>query len=72
MQLATFDSTLRAKKSWFFLDDEVVCLGADINSTDGNPIHTTVENRRLSTTGNESLTIDGTPASTSPGGENPR
>lgn len=37
------------KKSWFFFDDEIVCLGADINSIDTeNPIHTTVNQTLLS------------------------
>ena len=31
-----------AKKSWFFFDQEVVCLGAGINSTNDLEIHTTV------------------------------
>ena len=31
-----------AKKSWFFFDKEVVCMGADIQSTNTNPIYTTV------------------------------
>jgi len=31
-----------AKKAWFFFDDEVVCLGADINSFAKEPIATTV------------------------------
>lgn len=31
-----------AKKAWFFFDDEVVCLGADINSFAKEPVVTTV------------------------------
>ena len=31
-----------AKKSWYFFDDEVVCLGAGIQSTSTYPVHTTV------------------------------
>lgn len=30
------------KKAWFFFDDEIVCLGADINSTGGDNILTTL------------------------------
>lgn len=40
-------STLMAKKSWFFFDDEAVCLGTDINAQDGYEVQTVVENRRL-------------------------
>lgn len=31
-----------AKKAWFFFDNEVVCLGAGINSTSHAPIYTTI------------------------------
>jgi hyaluronate lyase len=47
MQLDAWNVTLTAKKSWFMFDDEVVCLGAGISSTDNRPIETIVENRRL-------------------------
>ncbi|WP_327048592.1 polysaccharide lyase 8 family protein [Microbispora sp. NBC_01189] len=40
------ESTLEAFKSWFFLDDAVVCLGAGITSRDGVPVETVVDNRR--------------------------
>ena len=40
-------STLNAKKSWFMLDNEIVCLGSGINCNDPNAADTTVENRRL-------------------------
>lgn len=43
-------TNLYAKKSWFMLDDEIVCLGAGITSTSaGNQVDTTVENRKLGT-----------------------
>ncbi|MBQ8689317.1 MAG: hypothetical protein IJ515_03025 [Clostridia bacterium] len=38
---------LRAKKSWFCFDDEIICLGAGISSTMDSPVHTTVEHRRI-------------------------
>ncbi|MEU8380453.1 polysaccharide lyase 8 family protein [Streptosporangium sp. NPDC048865] len=41
-----FESTLEAFKSWFFLDDAVVCLGAAITAEDGVPVETVVDNRR--------------------------
>jgi hyaluronate lyase len=61
MELDTQGSTLTARKSWFLFDDEIVCLGAGITSTDaGVPIETTVENRKLSTAGNDAFTVNGT------------
>lgn len=32
----------QAKKSWFFFDNEVVCLGAGISSSNANAVHTTI------------------------------
>lgn len=49
MQLDAIGVTLTAKKSWFMFDDEIVCLGAGITSTDNRTIETVVENRRLLT-----------------------
>ncbi len=40
-------STLNAKKSWFMLDNEIICLGAGISCNEPNAVDTTVENRRL-------------------------
>ncbi|MFC4532058.1 polysaccharide lyase 8 family protein [Sphaerisporangium dianthi] len=40
------ESTMEALKSWFFLDDAVVCLGAGITARDGVPIETVIDNRR--------------------------
>ncbi|MEV6112787.1 polysaccharide lyase 8 family protein [Streptomyces sp. NPDC052109] len=58
--LRGLQSTLVAKKSWFFLDDTVVCLGAGITCTDGTAVETTVENRNLGPTGGAPFTVDGT------------
>ncbi|MGW5461720.1 polysaccharide lyase 8 family protein [Streptomyces sp. NPDC003996] len=58
--LKGLQSTLVAKKSWFFLDDTVVCLGAGISCTDGTTVETTVENRNLGPTGGAPFTVDGT------------
>ncbi|GGL20030.1 lyase [Sphaerisporangium melleum] len=49
------ESTLEAYKSWFFLDDAVVCLGAGITARDGVPVETIVDNRRT----DAGLTVDG-------------
>lgn len=45
MDHLNFDKTLSGKKSWFFLDDGIVCLGAGIAGTGGHGVFTTVENR---------------------------
>ncbi|MFC0438196.1 polysaccharide lyase 8 family protein [Kutzneria buriramensis] len=49
-------STLVAKKSWFCLDDIVVCLGAGITCADGVAVETIIDNRRITT---ETLFVDG-------------
>ncbi|NBV97511.1 MAG: hypothetical protein EBT30_08225, partial [Verrucomicrobia bacterium] len=48
---------LYAKKSWFMLDDEIVCLGAGITCTSGGQVDTTVENRKLGKTGTTKFNI---------------
>lgn len=48
------ESTLEAYKSWFFLDDAVVCLGAGVTCRDGVPVETVVDNRRTGA----SLTVE--------------
>ncbi|MEV4411520.1 polysaccharide lyase family 8 super-sandwich domain-containing protein [Catellatospora sp. NPDC049609] len=54
-------STLQAKKSWFCLDDSIVCLGAGISSADGTAVETIVDNRNLGGgTGIQPLVVDGT------------
>ncbi|GAA4480034.1 polysaccharide lyase 8 family protein [Microbacterium panaciterrae] len=45
MDHLNFDKSLGARKSWFFLDDKVVCLGAAISSASGFDVFTTVDNR---------------------------
>ncbi|MGW2558652.1 polysaccharide lyase 8 family protein [Streptomyces sp. NPDC001514] len=58
--LKGLSSTLVAKKSWFCLDDTIVCLGAGISCTDGAAVETIVDNRNLGAAGNHTLTVDGT------------
>jgi hyaluronate lyase len=53
-------SPLRARKSWFCLDEYVVALGAGITGTSGHPVETVVENRNLHSSGTNGLTVDGT------------
>ncbi|WP_253885324.1 polysaccharide lyase family 8 super-sandwich domain-containing protein [Actinokineospora diospyrosa] len=53
-------STLTGRKSWFFLDDAVVCLGAGITATDGSSVDSVVDNRNLGAAGTHALVVDGT------------
>ncbi|WP_406401241.1 polysaccharide lyase 8 family protein [Streptomyces uncialis] len=53
--LAGLGSTLRARKSWFFLADTVLCLGAGITCADGVPVETVVDNRNLGADGTPRL-----------------
>lgn len=59
--------TLSARKSWFMFDDEVVCLGSDISSTDNLQAETIIENRKLNADGNNALLVNGSAKSTSIG-----
>ena len=36
-----------ARKSWFFVGDEIVCLGAGITASDGVPVESVVDHRNL-------------------------
>ncbi|SDL94769.1 polysaccharide lyase 8 family protein [Bacillus sp. OK048] len=67
MELDAWSSTLTAKKSWFMFDDEVVALGSGINSTDNRTIETTIENRKISDAGKNTLTVNGTAKSSNLG-----
>lgn len=57
------DINTSAYKSWFFFDDEIVCLGSDITSQSNLPINTTIEQNRLkgdiiaSTTNNKQIIV---------------
>lgn len=46
---------LTAKKAWFMFDEEIVCLGADINASKDYEVFTTVENRKIDS---NTVTID--------------
>ena len=67
MQFQGVAVTLTGKKSWFMFDDEIVCLGAGITSTDSRPIETTVEQRKINTAGDNAFTVNGTAKSTALG-----
>lgn len=60
MSLHPHNTALYAKKSWFMLDNEIVCLGAGITCGDAYGVHTTAENRRLGNPITESFTLNGT------------
>jgi hyaluronate lyase len=53
-------SPMRARKSWFCLDEYVVALGAGITGSSGYPVETVIENRNLHSDGTNTLTVDGT------------
>ncbi|SDT13119.1 polysaccharide lyase 8 family protein [Microlunatus soli] len=57
--LIGFQSTLKARKSWFCLDDAIVCLGAGIGSRDAEPAETIIDNRALGEQGTADLLVDG-------------
>ncbi|MDR6552250.1 polysaccharide lyase family 8 super-sandwich domain-containing protein [Paenibacillus qinlingensis] len=59
MQLDAYNSNLKAKKSWFVFDDEIVSLGADITSSDNYTVETIVENRQLNASGANKLIVNG-------------
>lgn len=58
MDYAAWGSSLVARKSWFIFDDSIVALGSNISATDGRPIETIVENRKLELA-RARLSIDG-------------
>ncbi|MEU6558009.1 polysaccharide lyase 8 family protein [Streptomyces sp. NPDC046915] len=49
------DSTLQARKSWYFTEDAVICLGAGITCADGVPVETVVDNRNLGEGGTQAF-----------------
>ncbi|MDG4859740.1 polysaccharide lyase 8 family protein [Streptomyces sp. T-3] len=57
--LKGLSSTMEAKKSWFFVDDAVVCLGSGIKGADGAGVETVVDNRNLGAGGTAQLTVNG-------------
>lgn len=67
MRLAGAGSTLRASKAWFFLDDAVVALGADIRADEQRTVETVVENRNLHAHGTPRLRVDGARMPRTPG-----
>lgn len=60
MSLATWNTSLTGRKSWFMLDNEIVCLGAGITCGGPSEVDTTVENRRLGTSPTNNFWVNGT------------
>ena len=56
-----YTTDLKAKKSWFFFDDEIIALGSGITSGDDRPIETIVENRMIRNDGSNRVLINGQP-----------
>lgn len=53
-------STLSARKSWFCLDDAIICMGT-VSCNDSTTVETIIDNRNLGgSTGNHTLTVNGT------------
>lgn len=52
-------SSLEARKSWFFLNNRIVALGAGITSKENLNTETIVENRQLSNTAYNTFTVNG-------------
>lgn len=59
MQLHGWNTTLYAKKCWFMFDNEIVCLGANINCSGPSEVDTTAEDRRLGNPITNSFTLNG-------------
>ncbi len=59
MELQAAGSSLKARKAWFFFDDQIVCLGSGITASDGRAIHSTVEQMKLNEKGDNPLFVDG-------------
>jgi hypothetical protein len=67
LELDGWNNSLTARKSWFFFEHEIACLGSAITSTDNRPIETTVENRLLTTAGSNAFLVDGSAQPATPG-----
>jgi hyaluronate lyase len=69
MGLSFAVQTLTGRKSWFCIEDAVICLGAGISSTDGHTVESVIENRNIGPNGRTGVRVDGsvvlaTPSST--------
>ncbi|AKU15639.1 polysaccharide lyase 8 family protein [Luteipulveratus mongoliensis] len=62
-----YDHNVRARKSWFCLDDMVIALGSGVTATGGRHVWTTVEQRNLGASGSNAVQLDGAMAVTKAG-----
>jgi hyaluronate lyase len=61
MDLAPFETSLSAKKSWFMFDNEIVALGAGITHHGEGNVVTTIEQRKLNKNNVNVFTVNGEP-----------
>lgn len=59
MDLQNATGTLRANKSWFYLDDRVVCVGSGIEDSSGTGARTIAENRSFPVGEIPAVRVDG-------------
>ncbi|CAH1192129.1 hypothetical protein PAECIP111891_00211 [Paenibacillus allorhizoplanae] len=59
MNLIQIGTQLKANKSWFTFDNEIIALGSDITSTDNKPVESIVEQRKLSGNNTNELYVNG-------------
>ncbi|AQP48174.1 hypothetical protein BW730_12375 [Tessaracoccus aquimaris] len=66
MDLVNATGTLTAKKSWFYLEDRVVCVGSEITDTSGTLTRTVLENRGYAKGSLPKVTLNGVEAPAAP------
>ncbi|OPH60005.1 hypothetical protein BC351_19010 [Paenibacillus ferrarius] len=59
MNLIQNGTQMKANKSWFTFDNEIVALGSDISSTDNKNVETIVEQRKLKENNANELYVNG-------------
>ena len=58
MEDVSYSSFTRSLKSWFMLDDAVICVGSAIKGSSGTPVKTVVENRGFSSGNLPQISVD--------------
>jgi uncharacterized protein YjdB len=61
MNLMQNGTQLKANKSWFTFDNEIIALGSDITSTDNKRVESIVEQRKLTGNNMNELYVNGEP-----------
>ncbi|ELC8373607.1 polysaccharide lyase family 8 super-sandwich domain-containing protein [Clostridium perfringens] len=59
MEIDNKYDSLKAKKSWFMFDDEIVALGSGITNPEDFETETIVENRKIKSDGSNKFIVDG-------------